>query len=576
MWQTIKQHKWAVLVAICLGALVWLPGWLKVYSFDNWQGVYPQINDDEVYYHARAQEVFDGYYFLTNPYLYEYKQGSPMQFWLPDFLLAKPLAMIGVDHWVGYRWYDLFLPMISFLFAYAIFYAISKRPGLSLAASIWLFFGMFLYLFNRGPSPQFSFIFWLSLALALFLYAKRGKAIYLAGVVLSLGLLFNLYPYYWTFYLVLLVLFVMGELWLKIKQDGFGVSQLVRRWLVVVGLSVVGGIPYFLGLWRSLQLPFYDESLRRLGMVATRFPSAVKITIPGIILVGIFVWLWRRRHLQVNRLNWLLFSGTAAAVIVTNQHLITGENLEFSSHYYLGSMFWFAFVVVYLLKVVYDNQSISLPKWSRVAVVIVGSYLVLFNIYSTLSAQLVWRPDEINWQRYGKVISWLKQNTEPDQVVFANDQLSSLIPAYTSNNVFYAREANLFFMPNAEVWERFILNHFWDNLLDDSFIKQHERPIWGTYYINRYGHKAKWQRIGQRLGLQVEPIERLPQIEIDKFKQLAQTVQSKQFIDQVKKYKLDYIVWDSYKQPHWQVKHLPVKLVWQSDGIFVYRFLLAQ
>ncbi len=571
MWQTAKKHKWAVLAAITLGILIWLPGWLKVYTFADWQGIYPQINDDEVYYHARAQDIQEGYYFLVNPYLYEHKSGAPMQFWLPDFLLAKPLALLGIDHWLGYRLYDLFLPIISFLLAYAIFYVVSGLPWLSIGASAWLFGAVFLSLFNRSPSPQFSFIFWLALALSLFVYLSKRKRIYLVGAAASLGLLFNLYPYYWTFYLVVLFIFLPGEYWLAVKKKGAAACGFIRDWSLMLLAAFILGLPYWWGFWQSRQLPFYSESLQRLGMISTHFPSAIKIVAPGVLLMFIFGWLWRRRQMKFDSQNWLLFSGVVAAVLVSNQHLITGQNLEFSSHYYLGSIFWFTFAAIYLIKVFYLRLQ---PKWQWQIKLLLGAViglLVFLNISQTLSKQLVWRQVEVSWQRYGPVMAWLKQSTLPDEVIFTSDELSSLIPAYTNNNVFYAREANLFFIKDSEVKERFILNHFWDNFSDD-FIKRHERAIWGTYYINRYAHSLNQQQVKRLLGIKSQAIERLPAEEITKLRRLANELKAEKFEDQVKKYRLDYIIWDSYKQPNWQLDGLPLKKLWQWQGIIIYKF----
>lgn len=61
---------------------------------------------------------------------------------------------------------------------------------------------------------------------------------------------------------------------------------------------------------------------------------------------------------------------------------------------------------------------------------------IVFSMVSTVNAQIKPNQQEIEWQKYGPILDWLRENTVKDSVVFANQELSSLIPAYTSDNVF--------------------------------------------------------------------------------------------------------------------------------------------
>ena len=51
--------------------------------------------------------------------------------------------------------------------------------------------------------------------------------------------------------------------------------------------------------------------------------------------------------------------------------------------------------------------------------------------------QTVYTDVDIYTQNYKPVFDWLNSNTEPDSVVFTNDNLNYYIPIYTSNNVFF-------------------------------------------------------------------------------------------------------------------------------------------
>lgn len=64
MYKIIKEHYLAFVLALFIGVITLVPQLLAIKNLgDRWQGVYPIVNDDEVYYLARGQEIVDGYYF---------------------------------------------------------------------------------------------------------------------------------------------------------------------------------------------------------------------------------------------------------------------------------------------------------------------------------------------------------------------------------------------------------------------------------------------------------------------------------------------------------------------------------
>ncbi|MHB1316311.1 MAG: hypothetical protein ACYCZW_00450, partial [Minisyncoccota bacterium] len=51
----------------------------------------------------------------------------------------------------------------------------------------------------------------------------------------------------------------------------------------------------------------------------------------------------------------------------------------------------------------------------------------------------------------------------------------------------------------------------------------------------------------------------------------AQRIQSMSFEDVIKRYKVDYILWDSVKNPQWNIKNISVfKKVFSSNNITIY------
>ena len=188
----LKKHYLIVIVAFSVGLATLAPQIIAISGVSNFQGIYKPFNIDEFYYMARAKDVADGHYFLSNPYLYEYKNGLPMQFWLPDFILAEPLSLLDIDIYPGYMIYDFILPAILTLLSYIILFLLTKNIHLSLIGAIFLHLGLFLSDFNRAPSPQLIFIFWQLTLIAWLVYLDKKSTRRAILVGLCLGLLFHI------------------------------------------------------------------------------------------------------------------------------------------------------------------------------------------------------------------------------------------------------------------------------------------------------------------------------------------------------------------------------------------------
>ncbi|MGB0757169.1 MAG: hypothetical protein ACPGO5_01810 [Patescibacteria group bacterium] len=533
----LKKHTLAILLAVSIGIITGLPQLVAISSTPGWSGIFPTVNDDEIYYQARGQEIADGHYFLTNPYLYEYKDASPMQFWLPDFIVAKPLALFDVPVQVGYIAYDFILPVILALLSYAIIFTLTRSRQASLVGMIAIHLGLFLSLFNRGPSPQFIFIIWQLVALLFLryeLYKKTSSAVLLS---LVFGLLFYMYPYYWTYYVIFFILYLA-------IRFAFGNRRLKSYLYIFLGSAVIS-IPYFWAYIQSTSLPYYTESVIRLGLLETHFPSGYMIVIPGVLLIALLLLMfWKKPVPRLDPKALFVFSGVVACVIAVNHHIVTGKNLEFSSHYYPLSMVTFVYAAAY----VYTHWSLSLPERIRIRIAALVVLLVvpwsIVEARDVVLRQIVASDIEIQRQQYVRALKWIDFNTNADDVFFANQRMSALIPAYTHANVFYAREANLFFLPSNEVAERFILNNYWAEY-SEEFLRKNERALWGTQYINAYGHIESRNKILRLLGQTEYTNVRFPQDVMDNMIQRAKDIQATPLLDQLSIYKVDYVVVDN-------------------------------
>ena len=549
MWQIWKEcfsrHRIAVMLSIVFGVIMVLPMVTFPIRFGVDQGILPQIVDDQLYYMARVQDVMDGHPTLSNAYVLEHKGGLPQQTFLAEDFLGGTFLLLHLDVAQGVELTTVVCSMLAFLLTYAILELLTRRRGVALGVTSVLLFGIFPTMFMRFVSPQVNFLFWLSLCylfLRLVREPVRRRDVALASI--NFGLLFYLYPYYWTYYVVWIFLLIAAFAW---KQ-----RVIARRFFVVGCGAFILALPYFFLSWKMSHLPVYAETLTRLGLVRSHLPTGIPTAMMCagvVVIVGLFVY---RRETEANRAMalWCLTS-VMAALIAGNQQLITGQNLEFSSHYYQQSVFMCVFALTFVL--VECSSWFRARRWSLRALLLVCALVILLGLHAWAITLLTIAPEDRNAQRYALVFSWLHENAQKDEVVYADEQLSEYIPVYTSANVLFARNANLFILSDQETIDRWIVNNYFSDI-NDTFLFATMRSFFGVRYIDQVGQAKQWNPVLRRLGLSEEPTQYLPTTETRALVTRASELQSLPFSDNLKRYRVDYIVQDRRLDPGWDVR----------------------
>ena len=579
----VKRHWPTILIAVVLGILMVLPFfYFQAVLGDEYKGILNQIIDDETFYMARIKDIRDGHPTLGNAYLYEHKNQLPQQLFLPEFLLAQPLKFLqpsadppqaeNLDMVQARIFYSFILTAIAFILTYIAFYKIYPSRFWANLFSVFLFFGIFLFKFTRPVIPQFVFLFWLTQFILLwsrFFASKKSRILdsqsesgqfhfdwLLLLNILNFGLLFYLYPFYWTFYFVFLVVLIL--VFYKVDKN------LSKQFLKVLIAGLIIGSFYFYLSFLASQLPEYQETLTRLQLVFSRSPSEIKsvaLSLAVLLLMGI---LYRLKRIKISKEILFFIAGILSILIVTNQNIITGQKFEFG-HYRMPAVFFLVFAVYYLWSKFKLNFRFKL---SLSFLMIIAS---TYGIYGY--AQRVFRISErdIYVQKYEAVFDWLNKNILSDSVVYANEEISELIPVYTSNNVFYSRYANLFIMPDKEAEERFIFNNFFEEF-DKDFVIKNERSIFGVRYIDRYGDAVQANKWRKLFNLKLKDETRLPENEIERILIKAEEIQRNPPDKSFKKYRVDYFIWDKSKNPNWEPEKFKLKPAYNSENIYIFRF----
>ncbi len=564
----VRLHYRIILVALFVGVISSVPQYVAQRTQPGFNGVYVGVADDMSFYQTRAQEVIDGHPFLTNPYLAEHKSGAPMQFWIPDAILALPLALFYVPTPVGFMAWTFFLTAILILISYSILLVLTRSREWSFLGATLVHLGLFGNQFLRLPPPGLTFIFWLLALLTMLLCVEKFTLTRACLSAFFFGMLFNIYPFYWTYYVIFYGLFIAFCFVLNFFAHKNDFPYMRYVWMCLGGLIVA--IPFFISTFVSLRMPYYAESARRLGMIATHFPSGLdSVALVGAV-VALFIFARYKKIITLTPTVVLLFSGVLAGAVAVNQHLITGKNVEFSSHYLLGNQFACFFAIMYIFCLWLVGQSEKIKKICFVSACTLVFVASIFGTYTIVQPQVTYGAGFFYAQKYTPIFEWLHAHAKPDQVVFANDDMSGFIPIYTSQNVYYSPYAILFFLTDKEAEDRFIINHYFDTFTA-SYVLKNQRMIFGGYYINEYGHNLSKNKILNVLRLPQVSYILVPAPVLQSVVDRAKIIQSESFDTALHTYQADYVVWDTVKNPDWKLDRFSsLTPVYSANGIIVY------
>ncbi len=547
-FQKIKRllcYHWAAIVCAVVFVVLLATPFIcsRILLGSEFQGIESEVTDDEAFYLSRIQDVIDGYPMIGNSYLAEHKNAPPQQLFVPEYVLAQLTRLTGFVVPYARIFIAALLECIVFLLFYSVALKISESKTVALFSSLFFFFGLYPTAMMRPVSPQLNGIFWFFAVLALWCMLDMHimwRRLVMASI--AIGLLFYIYPYYWTWFIVFLVILI-GTCWLRERR--YALACLVT----LAGVCIIGS-GYGVLTYSASRSPEYVETMTRLGMIATRFPSGAVVLMITSISLGILLWLLRSRVVACNRGTLFFIAAFLTSMIVVNQHIITGKNFEFSNHYTMQtiSMAIFAFGFVWRhLAYKYRHYALIIGAIVTVSFVVVGSGRLLQQA-TTLSPQMAYRQD------YAPVFQWLREHASNDAVVYANEDLSYWIPVYTSQNVFFSHNAGLFLVSDTELENRFLAQHFFDGI-DERLIRDSERVLFGIRYVDQQGHVRQQNKLRKFFGITLLPYPLFPETEIQRITEIGHSMQRKSFREALQPYEVNYFVWDSLANPQWKLQN---------------------
>jgi hypothetical protein len=558
----LKAHLLAILLAVVVSLASGLPEIYLVSALgEKYNGVFPEISGDQLYYDARAQESRDGYPQLGNPYILELREAPGVSFWVPDAIISKGGQMLGLDVQHTFAFFNFILPPILFLVTYVILLTATRSRTAALLGAALFHLGLYVESFIRSPSPQFNFLFVeLTFLAAVWFVQKRAYSAYALAV--TLGVLFYVYPYYWTFMFGAVGMFFVATLFIR------SLKEYRKPLFLVLGAGTLIGLPTLIQMAEIANVPAYQETVFRLGMIYSRTPAGIgSIAACGIVILSYLIFHWRKIHAFDDAMYWFMGSAVLGGIIASNNQIFTGKNLEFSSHYFLPAIYTALIAVTYLISQYGHEFPYARSKFTkRFFIGIVAIYIGYGSVTSI--APLLDASSYISSQKYGSIITWTKANIPSEKVILTGRYLGDILPGYTSTRIFYSRNANLHVMTDEEAWTRFILQ-YWDEELTDEFLSAQIGAIWGAHYYDEYGRVMQLNKLRKVLGLSQESVELLPIPVRESFRTFASTLKKSPPADVLGERQIDYAITEAgYTLPSWLKTQYPDMRSTFTDGEF--------
>jgi len=158
----------------------------------------------------------------------------------------------------------------------------------------------------------------------------------------------------------------------------------------------------------------------------------------------------------------------------------------------------------------------------------------------------------IERQKYGPVMRWLSENADLEAVVLGNDETSHMVVIYTPLNVFYHRGGMYLIEATRErlidiVFTFYRLRAVGMDEVRDVFFKER-----GYLSANIYGMHYR-EAAGSYEAIPAEKIEDL----VVSYKNTLAIPTKEWLYAMLKKYEVEYIIWDKETAPLWQLDRYP-------------------
>lgn len=578
----VKEHCLIIAGSLLLTILIFAP--LLVFPYivgDEYQGI--NINwfgTDSHFYLSRGKEVLDGNK-LGNPLLREGKDNPDIYLTYSEYILLAPVKLLGLTQKVNivtlYNTYNFVGVFFLICLIYFLVWQLSNRKLLAIAAALFAIGGYSIVyrktLFYNDLNIYARVIYPFVSSIVLFLYlnyfVKSLKSIGLKYKILAgvfFGLSFYIYFYAWSFILALngclFLIFLFKKDFLQLKK--------------IIFVSALG---LALGAYNLSQLYLWSisESGKQMSyfMWASSGHGTIFSKIGFITLVLFIVYIYKRRDDK----NWpFILAVILSGWVALNQQIITGRMLQYGHYYWYFVVPMSIIISFYMVWHLIKNE--NLKKYLFLIIICVvfintagGQYKSFFTWVEIKRQEQIYRP----------VIDFLNRDKQPG-VILASLEDEYLFTIYTPHDLFWHHSANFNNVP-IQRFKDVLFTYYYLNREARNNFKGYlekigeDRSVRGSYYksifrnLDGYWSGYDYYTYRDKIVAGDKALSEKRVGLIDELsKEYGETILKENgFNELLKKYAVNYFVWDKNKHPEWDISAIAgLKQVFSYYNIYVY------
>ncbi|MDP2684185.1 MAG: hypothetical protein Q8P20_03945 [bacterium] len=578
----IAEHKVAIILSATMTFLVLSPVWSFPFMAKDYKGInIAHFGSDAHFYLSRGREVFDGNK-MGNVVLREGKDKQDPFFSYNEIILLTPLRWLGLSNKVSivnvYHFYNAISIFTIILLIYHAVLQMSGDKKISIASAIFVVGGyqivynksLFYTDFNIYGRTMIPYIASLAFFIYLNLLIKVIKAPSLKRVLITgawLGFLFYVYFFAWTFAFAL-----NGSLFLF-----YLISKNWKKLFLVTKISLIG---LLIGLYNLIMMFKFFTS--EAGKQSAYFHWSShgsdgifsKIGAITFLLLVVFVYFKRK-----NKNIPIIFGLIGATWLSLNQQILTGNYVQYG-HYY-----WYFIVPTSIIIAFYMFWELVPNKKVR-NIFIVGVIFVAF--LNTVVGQYMSIPSALEGKKYEQnykpIIDKLNEDKKRGVILTSDDYYAYLFTIFTPHDLFWQGVATqtdtsidrfkdalyIYMYLNSDA--RVDFKGYIDTVMTDKTINN---PYKWTYaHIEGYASGLDYYTYTAKMNRNDEDILRNRSSVLDPLVEgyniLASTENGP--IDLIKKYGVNYIVWNKNLYPEWDLSFIKEKEELISyNNIFLYK-----
>lgn len=556
-----------MLAAAAVGLILAGPNFAFISNAENgYQGLPISAIDNDQFYLARISAVMAGDFSATTATLAGVPQapfsnppgGEAAVALLGRFLRLDLGNLVILSNFL--------FPFFLTLLLYALAYQLSRSRlagataaiGVLLASNLFfsssnlkaLFFdpsALWHNVYNRPVHPQVSSVIFFAWLLLLYFWQKHPRPLTLIFSGLLFGAMFYIYPYSWLLAGAILGWLLVFSLISKNFRQAGGVV-----WMLFIGFAVAIG--YLHNQWQLTHNFLYETLKQRFVLYPSHEAVWSNLAFGSLVFCGLFFWR-SRRILE----STFMLAISLALWTVLNQQAITGLKL-FPGHwhwYYVTPVF-IVFGVLAVWEIFKNKRALALS--------LVGLATLIFLADGALTARSYYRnelPGAKILQRYGPVYVWLSANTPPGSVVLADPWFSTWLPAYSRDlRYIYLPTDELYLVPTDRLKDTFFTRLRMQGANADNI----------ENYINQDTPELKELLFGYYRRYTQNCEQCYAPEEIIRMRSDYLDFLRKDFGQELKKYRLDYIAVDTQAEGFKNVPSLPnADFITEINGVKIYK-----